>query len=258
MLWHIQGTATYVLGSVHVTNMRSLQFSLLAEQAFADSSCIVFETDLDVIPDLSMFSLPSSAKLPDLIPEPVFRSTHTYWIRLGLPESRLFSIQPGFAAMTLQLINAAKNGYTPLLGVDRKLWERAGLEGKERRVLELFGEQLRMLSESPLAEQISLLDYIASKNDAGLSELAGMVTAWSIGDTAHFDNLLEQRLRFWPQTFEVLITRRNMNWAPIVAALARSGTACLIVVGSLHLFGSTGLPSLLRDYGLNLSFQNGA
>ena len=116
-----------------------------------------------------------------------------------------------------------------------------------------MGSQLRMLANSPLGEQISLLDHILKQEDIGLSELAGMVNAWSARDAAHFETLLVQRMRLWPSTFEVLISERNRNWLPLVVAMSHDGVSRIIVVGLLHLFGPTGLPALVEQQGMRMS-----
>jgi uncharacterized protein YbaP (TraB family) len=255
MLWHIENSNTYLLGSIHATNMQPLELPHLAEQAFSRSSCVVFETDLDGAPDQSLLTLPDGMQLADLVSESLFRITQTHWLRLGLPESRMLALRPGFVAMNLQFTEAAQSGYTPQLGIDRNLWERAKREGKECRELEPFRDQLRMLAESPLEEQVSLLSYIANQSDVGLSELTGMVAAWRSQDTVHFDRLLKRRLQAWPNTFEVLITKRNKNWVPSIVALAQSGAFSLVIAGLFHFFGPTGLPTLLQQHGLRLAIK---
>ncbi len=113
-----------------------------------------------------------------------------------------------------------------------------------------------MLAESPGTEQISFLAYIVGQDDVGLSELSGMVSAWSNGNVEHFEALLVQRRRLWPLTFELLINKRNRRWAPSITAMAREGTPSLIVVGQLHLLGPTGLPALLEEHGLHMVARN--
>lgn len=251
ILWRIQDSNTYILGSVHATNIDQINLPRHIELAFSISSRVVFEADLDGIPDQSKFVL-ANGNLDDLLPPTLYQATIGHWKRLGLPEDRLEKIIPGIVAMTLQFAEAGRNGYNPSLGVDRYLWERTAIEGKYRGVLELFGDQLQILVESPLDEQISLLDYVTSSDDLRASELAAMVDAWVCGDTDHFERLLERKFSMWPKTFETLISQRNKNWIPALLTMARSNEPTLVVVGLLHLFGSTGIPALLSKNGMSL------
>ena len=82
-----------------------------------------------------------------------------------------------------------------------------------------------------------------------------MVNARTRGNTVPFDTALAERRRRWPAMFDILIDRRNRNWAPTIVQMAGDQELRLIVVGALHTVGPTGLPRLLLEYGLRLRAQ---
>jgi uncharacterized protein len=252
MLWQIEGSTTYVLGSVHVTNMARLQLPDVAERIFDQADRVIFEADQKVFPDASLFMLPPDTRLDKLMELPAFRRTHAHWARLGLPDANLSALRPVVVAMTLQISEAARNGYLTQFGVDHLLRDRSELARKNIDYLEDLNDQLRLLMNTPLSEQVSLLDHIATPADAGFSEISDMVSAWSNHDLQHFENLLEDRRKLWPQSVDVVLTKRNEDWVPLIDAMSRSSTRNLIVVGALHLVGPTGLPVLLQQRGLRL------
>ncbi|MFP6558266.1 TraB/GumN family protein [Paraburkholderia sp. B3] len=253
MLWQIEGSNTYVLGSVHVTNMARLTLSDIAGRIFEQADRVIFEADQKVAPDASLFMLPPDTRLDRLMEPPVFRRVHAHWARLGLPDANLLVLRPVMVAMTLQISEASRNGYLTQFGVDHLLRERSELARKKIDYLEDLNDQLRLLMSTPLSEQVSLLDHIATPTDAGFSEIEAMVSAWQNHDLGHFENLLEDRRKLWPQSVDAVLTRRNEDWAPLIAEMVRAGTHNLIVVGALHLVGPTGLPVLLRQQGLHLA-----
>ena len=105
---------------------------------------------------------------------------------------------------------------------------------------------------SPIEEQISLLEHIALQEDAGLSELVAKAGAWKNYDFDYFEKIAERDIRRWPLTSEVLLAERNQKWVPTLVTTIEEQTAALFVVGALHLPGESGLISLLTQTGLQL------
>lgn len=255
MLWQIEGSNTYVLGSVHITNTARLTLPDVAERIFEQADHVIFEADQKVVPDASLFMLPPGTRLDKVIDPDLFRIVNVHWTRLGLPAANLLAFRPVMVAMTLQFSEAARNGYLTQFGVDHLLRDRSELARKNVDYLEDLNDQLRILMNTPLSEQVSLLEHIATPADAGFSEILNMVSAWRNHDLPRFENLLEDRRKLWPQSVEALLTKRNEDWVPLIDAMVRASTRNLIVVGALHLVGPTGLPVLLQKRGLHLVRQ---
>jgi uncharacterized protein YbaP (TraB family) len=252
MLWQIEGSNTYLLGSVHLTNQARLSLPNTAGRIFEQADRVIFEADPTLAVDASVFVLPSDCRLDKVIDADLFRRVHAHWSRFELPEANLSVLRPVMVATTLQFSEASRHGYLTEFGVDHVLRERAEQGQKRIEYLEDLNDQLRILMNTPLPEQASILEHIATKSDVGLSEVEAMAAAWRNGDVGYFENLLEDRSKCWPQSIDSLLTKRNENWAPHIADVARTSTSNLIVVGALHLVGPTGLPVLLQQHGLRL------
>jgi len=171
---------------------------------------------------------------------------------LELPEANLLKLRPIMVGITLQVAESARSEYVTEFGIDTILRDRAEKAGKEIRYLEKLNDQLRVLAGIRSTEQISYLSHIASQADAGLSEVAGMISAWLGNDIQYFEMLLAKRGKDWPGMVDDVLTKRNMNWAPRLVELAKGSSHNLVVVGALHLVGETGLPARLQKYGLRL------
>ncbi len=252
MLWKIKDSNTYVFGSVHLSNSSILQLPDVVERAFSESTRVILEADQRLPPDASLLMLPPGIQLDSLVPNELFRRVRAHWSRLGLPEENLVKFRPIVVGINLQFLEAARNGYVVALGVDTIVRERAEKAGKEIRYLEKLNDQLSLLSGTPTNEQISFLSHIANQADAGLSEVVDMISAWRSSDIQYFEDLLDQRRKDWPQMIDDVLTKRNITWAPQIAELAKGPGRNLVVAGALHLLGETGLPTLLREYGLTL------
>lgn len=196
--------------------------------------------------------LPPNIQLDSLVPKELFRSVREHWLRLGLPEANLVKLQPIVVGINLQFLEAARNRYVVELGVDTILHKRAEKADKEILYLEKLNDQFSLLTGISQNEQISFLGHIANQADAGFSEVVDMISAWHSSDINYFEDLLGKRKKDWPQMVNDVLTKRNINWAPQIADLVKNSERSLLVVGTLHLLGETGLPTLLRQYGLTL------
>lgn len=253
MMWHIDGTRTYLLGSMHMTNMSTIIFPPVMEKVFSESLQIAFETDLDEAIDFSVVSLPDGRKLVDLLPASTYGEIKVHASRLNIPLSNLDNARPIFAGSSLAATNLAHHGYLASQGIDRALWNRAKRDGKKTCGLESAGFQLNTLANVPLDEQVSGLTHLAQQSDLNLSEVVAMLDAWKIGAIAPFESVYAKRATFTPLAAEQILDARNRNWIPQIAEMARNGNPCLVVVGCLHFVGKCGLPMLLEKEGLRLT-----
>jgi uncharacterized protein YbaP (TraB family) len=80
-----------------------------------------------------------------------------------------------------------------------------------------------------------------------------MLAAWRAGDEAAMARLMDEDFEGYPDLAEKLIFARNENWAGQVEELLKGTDDVLVVVGTGHLAGDRGLPSLLRKRGLKVT-----
>lgn len=253
MLWHLQGSNTYVLGSIHVGDMNPLQLLPTEETAFSNAAHVIFELDSTEPLDPSPTQLPTDAPPPrERIPADTLANAQAHLTRLGLDAGCLHTTKPGWVALHVMGNAMAAAGYHGHLGVDKQLCDRAKTDAKQVDYLESRAEQMRILTSAPMDEQIKFLGHVV-QDDAGLSEFRQMLDAWKIRDTAFFETFLAGRSRLIPKTMSELTGQRNSNWIPAILERARHAEGALFVVGALHLAGPTGLPALLAQRGHKLA-----
>lgn len=168
--------------------------------------------------------------------------------KLGIPVASLDPLEPWAAAINIYYAGLVQSGYDMTSGVEVQLKAAAMAQNKPRIGLETMREQLSIFDRMPadlqlryVVDTVNGLDEIAPQTDR-------LVTLWSKADSdgvaaimnAGFDSL---------NLTEVLLTRRNANWARwINARMAQPGTV-FMAVGAGHLAGSTSVQQLLLAYG---------
>lgn len=246
MLWRVEDTEMYLLGSVHIMGPTPLTLSPSAEQAYRQSERVVFESNIDETPDFSVGKLPAHERLSQLVPPELWSVLRQKWAAAGLKEDDLERFHPWLAALILMFETAARRKITAELGVDKQIWNRAGADDLERVTLEPRNAPLAAFASTPLDEQIRFLSHIAV---AGQTELNDMMAALRAGQLEPLEKIHEQRHRLAPRGFHKLMTERNQLWLPQLIAMAADGIPTLVVVGALHCVGADGLPALLTKSG---------
>jgi uncharacterized protein len=168
--------------------------------------------------------------------------------KLGLPVASLDPLEPWAAAINIYYAGLVQSGYDMTSGVEVQLKAAAMAQNKPRIGLETMREQLSIFDRMPAALQ---LRYVVD-TVKGLDEIAPqtdrLVALWSNADSDGVATLMNAGFDSLNLT-EVLLTRRNANWARwINARMSEPGTV-FVAVGAGHLAGSTSVQQLLKAYG---------
>jgi len=134
-------------------------------------------------------------------------------------------------------------------GVDQVLLADAATAHKQTRYLETIAEQFALMA--PDDRDLELQEFESGLKD--LSDVAGgiepMVRAWSAGDQAELDRLINGELDGFPEARKLLLDDRNKRWVPQIEAMLKEKHVFFITVGAGHLTGPAGVPALLRRAG---------
>ena len=84
-------------------------------------------------------------------------------------------------------------------------------------------------------------------------KLSSSVRAWSTGDQAKLDELINGDLKEFPQARRQLLDDRNKRWVPQIQAMLKEKHIFFITVGAGHLTGRGGVPALLRQAGYKVT-----
>lgn len=259
--WVVKGRSNtvYLIGSVHMLKPEESTLPRGMLLAYERSKTLVMELDLnDISADavlgssLELAMLPEGQSLSDLVGADLYANVATHAKALGLEPEAMERFQPWFAALVLEQMALGKSGFEAGAGVDEQFAQRARADGKPIIALETVEEQLGFFAQLSEAQQRQYLRATLKDLDTEASDATVMVSAWERGDSAELERLLRKEASDNPVLFRALTVDRNHRWLPKIAALLAEDQDYLVVVGALHLVGSDGLVTLLRNQGFKV------
>lgn len=159
-----------------------------------------------------------------------------------------------WAVMVLMGQRVAQNArLDPGNGVESRLTARFRADGKPIGGLETARGQL-MLFETldPAAQRVLLTNAARSAGDAA-KEVGALTSAWSRGDVAALEKVINEDVDAVPAARRAILTDRNHRWMLWTKKrMDRPGTV-LMAVGAGHLVGADGLPTLLASQGYTVT-----
>ena len=268
LLWKVSDAdnSVYLLGSFHLLKPGDYPLSTDVDAAFADSKALVFEIPPEEIgsPSLAMemgqAALRGDGTQLDADLSPGLRAELQAWQtanaadlqKVGLAPQMLQMFEPWFVGLTVSVIDMARHGLDPKLGLDEHLAAEAKAKGKPTSGLETGAQQIAFLDHMDHDEQLQFLDEALTESAQGEKELEILHTAWRAGDAATLWNgMAADMKRKYPKLYQHINVERNDTWVPkIERYLTTAGhDDTLVVVGALHLLGSDGVVEKLRAKG---------
>ena len=258
-LWRVgdADSTVYLFGTVHVLPPALEWRKPPIDKALGEAKAIYFETDLDpdprtivpVIQQLGMY--PPSSRLSDRLTPAQNAALQKAAAELGLPAFQLDAMKPWLVAVTLSDVMITRAGYDVNSGVERKLAPTAKEGGKEIRKFETVEEQLLVFADLPEEAQIAFLMEGIDQIDESTAMLNELVNAWAAGDTAKLEKvMIDEDLAETPAIYDVLLVKRNANWAAQIDKLIKSETGTFFVaVGAAHLIGKDSVQEKLKPLG---------
>jgi uncharacterized protein YbaP (TraB family) len=260
LLWEVSrdgGPASYVFGTIHVTDARVLDLPEAVRSALAKAQAGAFEldhrqSDMAAV-GLSMI-LTDGRKLEDLAGKQLFDRVAKAGKRYGLLPEQLQLMKPWGVMLMLnfppQELSRVTAGKQPL-----DLWLQSFMlqSGKEIHGLESFEEQISIFDEMQDWEQVGLLEATVEQNaqiDAWFERLISLYLSRDLN--AMYELSVELSAKVDPrlvETFErqLLFQRNKRMVARMIPLLDRQST--FVAVGALHLPGTSGILHLLELQG---------
>jgi uncharacterized protein YbaP (TraB family) len=265
--------ASYLLGTMHVTDPRVLAMPKGADAAYATAKTVIVESDeivderkaaaaIMMQPGLTMFTDGKSIK--DFLKPEETEKLAVGLKERGIPLTLVAKMKPwmiaSFVALPACEMSRKAAGASFL---DKKLAEDALKQGKTLKGLETLVEQLKAMDALPvqfhldaLIETLALGDTVAdvmeTTTELYLSEDIGMILPLmkavseeksADSDAGYAD--FEQRI----------ITDRNKTMATRAKPILDGGNV-FMAVGALHLPGTEGVIELLRKDGFTVTAVN--
>jgi len=257
-LWHVKGEKgeVYLLGSVHVLPPNMHWRSPPIARALGRSDVYVFEVpqdeaamgELNGLIQAKGFLPPGETLRAQLHPE-ALADYDAAVEASGVSPAMIERVRPWLAGLQLVFAQMAKLKFAAGNGVDAVLMADAAQHHKPMRYLETVAEQFAVLA--PDDRVLELEEFESGLKDLRdmASEIEPMVRAWSVGDQAKLDALINGDLDGFPEARKQLLDDRNKRWAPKIEAMLKEKHVFFITVGAGHLTGPMGVPALLRKAG---------
>mgnify|MGYP000232871179 CR=1 FL=1 len=257
ILWKVQSpqNTIYLVGSIHVLQKHHYPLDDVFDDAFNESSRVIFEVDLDELASplaqMNMVKkglyLNGETLISVLSPERYALAKENL-TALGLNIEKFHRMKPWMTATAVMALELQKLGFESAYGVDRHFFDKAQAMGKPIQGLETVEFQLDLFAKlsSSMQEQF-LLQTLEELKSLG-TQVNDMVKAWKQGNVQELERLLAG-MDEYPELNQTIVINRNHDWLPHVEQALQEKEPVFIVVGALHLLGKEGLVSVLKEKG---------
>jgi len=261
-MWKVadSDTTIYLFGTIHLLpsdlKWRSAEF----DKAAASSDTLVIETDIDESNPTAtlgeLFKLAISPGLPPLAErvKPERRAAlATAVAKSGIPAAALDKMETWAAAFLLLGVQFKDLGLEPGSGVESALKKQFVAGGKSIGQLETNAEQLGFFDKLSESAQREFLEGVLDDPTEMKGEFQFMLDAWSRGDVAGVAKSFNSDMGEAPELMDMLISRRNSNWANWVRTRLDTPGTVMLAVGAGHLAGDKSVVKLLEKQGLKVT-----
>jgi len=272
LLWRIEREgvpASYVFGTIHISDPRTLEFSQTLMDAFEASDTAIFELKIPQDPQemakwaagmMRLTALGGSQTLKDYLSDEEEEKLAEAARELGLYGLVPFLMKPEILAMQLSMskcyLRQMKKGAK---GVDFTLTDYAYAGNKTVVGLETVEEQLAAISNISLDDGLEYLRYTLTVLNEGednaetlvrryLDRRIDVLWAWSEIEAEK----MGMEDGSYQAVMEDLLDKRNFRMVERSAPYIDAGGA-FIAIGALHLPGENGLVALFRQRGYTVT-----
>lgn len=259
LVWAVRGARNtmYLAGSVHLLPADARALPEPIERAYRDAESLVMEIDLDDLDPLAGVRFTAEhgvygadRDLRAALGEERWSAVRDLATGLGLAPQALERFEPWAVALLLSVTQLQQAGLSIDAGVERRLAERAAVDGKPIAGLETIEQQLGLFDGLSEEQQARFLDMTLADAHTLVEQVDAIDSAWRAGKLAELEALLRREYARFPELYELLVHHRNRAWLPALRRLLDRDEDVLVVVGALHLVGDHGVIALLRDAGL--------
>ncbi len=264
-LWSVNAPGappSYLMGSLHVLTPEYYPLSARIEQAFASSTVLIVEADVDELASpVTVMSMMGKAMLADgkTLRQVIGADLHAAVMgradQAGVPRAAIERLKPWMVAVLLTAPALQAAGFKAEHGIDKHFFDRARKAGTERRALETVAFQFDRMDLMSAPQQEALLRATLDDLDTQTSNVKTMADAWARGDTASLEKLLLTEMKSSPDLYARLLVERNANWVESVETCVKQKTSCFVVVGAAHLVGPDSLVAMLQKKGYTVEQQ---
>ncbi len=257
-VWQVQSSthSLYLGGTIHLLKPADFPLPKQFDQAYTASDTLVLEADLNQFESNESQSMLNSmliwqdgSKLQDHINAETLELLTETLQEYGLPLGVISDFKPGFAAMTMAMVELGKLGLSEE-GVDSYYNRRALADQLTIEGLESVEYAIELIANMGISDPNAFLRYSIEDLAQVESTIEELRDAWRTGDAdALFGIFLESMMERFPSVYKTLIVDRNLTWLPKIEAMLDDDDVELVLVGAGHLGGDIGLLTLLKQAG---------
>lgn len=259
-LWVVRDadSTLYLFGTMHLLRPTTRWGSDRIDQAFASASELILEVDTPgdqsaLLPLIREHGMSPERPLSSLLSPAELATLDAAARTIGASAADMDPMRPWLAGVTIQSASILRAGYAPGSGVEPILTARARAAGMTVSGFETPDEQIRMLASFPEEGQLTYLRRSLDEFGAAQTEVDRLVDAWTAGDVGTIRAVAVDPVRETPALYDVLLVRRNTNWAEQIETLLEGSGTAFIAVGAMHLAGDDSVQQILRRRGVEVA-----
>ena len=259
-LWVVRDadSTLYLFGAMHLLRPTTGWGTDRIDRAFASASHLIMEVDSPedqsaLLPLIRQHGLSPDRPLSSLLTSAELATLEAAAGTMGGSAADMEPMRPWLAGVTIQSASIIRAGYAPGSGVEPILKARAQAAGMTISGFETPDEQIRMLASFPEEGQLAYLRRSLDEFGAAQTEVDRLVEAWAAGDVGTIRTLAVDPMRETPLLYDVLLVRRNTNWADQIETLLEGSGTVFIAVGALHLAGDDSVQQILLKRGVEVA-----
>lgn len=268
-LWRFgdKDTSIYLFGTIHALPPGYRWQDARIRRAMASADTLVIETIIDKDPQaIARLFPPPDPSLPPIIervPEKSRKAFAAILERAKLDPamlSRMPTWQASFMLMGAMMKDlgvardaGVEGSILPAFDTPAKPASGPAAAAKKVEALETASEQLGLFASLPEADQREMLASFADGSGEARKDYARLLQAWISGDQASIARAFNEDEDLTPHLREVLLKKRNENWARWLKARLDVPGTVFVAVGAGHLAGPLSVQTMLKADGIRVS-----
>ncbi len=256
-MWHVAAPdhpgTVYLLGSVHLGDGQAPMDRTVFD-AMDAADVIVMEADASNQQEVARVTqqlglLPEGETLKDRVSPETYSEFSGRLEELGMEPASFDRLQPWLAGMGLVALRLQIQGYSPDMGVE-KMVESHVTDEQEVRYMESVEDQIRLFADLPPKSQEALMmEGVRATGPEQKAVLDGISQAYAEGDLETMERLVFENMEEDPELRKTMFDERNEHFAEYIDGLLDEPKVFLVVMGSGHVVGEMGVPTLLDKMG---------
>lgn len=245
----------YLLGTIHFLKPETQWRSPTIDKAMKETGELWLEVEADdpavMQPLVMKYGLDPANPLSKKLSAEELAKLDAAAKGMGSSGAAFDPMRPWLAGLTLSVVPMLKAGYDPASGLEAKLKAQAKADGKPVRTLETAEQQIRFFADLPPTLEMAFLNSALDDTTQSPVVLDNMVKAWSAGDVKGLGKLIFDDMKAeYPDLYEILLVKRNQDWAGQIDTLLDGKGVSVIAVGAGHLAGDDSLQAQLAKRGI--------